>query len=322
MIRPIFVLLSFLLLSLSTATTLQAEPAARIGSWTLDVADVDKKLSHKIYELREEKVQEMVIEHLLELEAKANGIKPDQVIEEMVTKKIPPLSDKDVADFIESQKDRLPNGGKGMEAKIRTYLNDKVQKNLLSAFLQSLSRKYRVELMLEPPRYVVPGPQDLSTGKADAPITIIEFSDFECPYCRRAQDTINQVKARYGDKVRFVFRHYPLPFHKKAPKASEAAQCAQDQGAFWSFHHALFEDGAKLEIPALKSLAVKLKLDSMKFNRCLDSGRHAGRIAADLADGKDLAISGTPTFFVNGVKLVGAVPLADFVDVIEPELAR
>jgi protein-disulfide isomerase len=322
MIRAMFAILAILTLLLPLGTTAQAEPAAKVGDWTLSVEDVDKKLAHKIYELREEKVQEMVIEHLLDLEAKANGLARDQVMEKLVNSKIPPLSDEDVRAFIAANKARLPEDGKGMDAKIRTYLQNQLLQNLQAAFLQSLSRKYSVSYLLSPPRYAVPGPQDLVKGKANAPITIIEFSDFECPYCRRAQDTLKKIEEKYTGKVRFIFRHYPLPFHKKAPKASEAAQCAQDQGAFWPFHHALFTDGTQLEIVEYKKLARKFKLDSDRFDQCLDSGRHAKRVAADLEAGKELGISGTPTFFVNGIKLVGAVPFADFEEVIEKELAR
>ncbi len=322
MTRSIFAALAFVALTLSLPAPLQAQPAARVGSWTLNVADIDAKLAHQIHELREEKMQEMVLDRLMQLEADATGIAKDNLIEEVVVKKIPPLSDEDVKAFVEANKARLPNGGEGMDDKIRDYLNSQLRQNLEAAFLQSLAQKYKVEFLLQPPRVTVPGPQDLAKGRTDAPITIIEFSDFECPYCRRAQESLKQVAARYGDKVRFVFRHYPLPFHKKAPKASEAAQCANDQGAFWPFHDALFTEGAKLEINEYKKIAVKLKLNSAKFNKCLDSGRYAKRVASDLADGKELGITGTPTFFVNGIKLVGAVPLSDFINVIEPELAR
>jgi protein-disulfide isomerase len=320
MLRPIFALLA--LIAVIIPTTASTEPAASVGGWNLDVADVDKQITHKIYELREAKIQEMVIDHLLGLEAKANGLELNQVMEEMVNKKIPPLTDADVTAFIEANKSQLPEGGKGMDVKIRSYLQNQLEENLQGMYLRSLTSKYDVKFLLKTPRYTVPGPQDLSKGPATAPITIIEFSDFECPYCRRAQDTINKVEKKYGDKVRFVFRHYPLPFHKKAPKASEAAQCAKDQGAFWLYHDALFTKGSKLENAAYKKLAKKLKLNSSQFDRCLDSGSYANRVASDTRDGKTLGITGTPTFFINGIKLVGAVPFTDFTEVIDKELAK
>ncbi|MBF0380336.1 MAG: DsbA family protein [Magnetococcales bacterium] len=322
MIRLIIALPVLLALTVTVATTAKAEPVARVGSWTLQLEEVDKHLAHKIYELREEKIQELLINHLLGLEAKANNIKVDQVLDEMVNKKIPPLSDADVSEFIKANKGRLPDDGKGMEDKIRGYLMQQLQQNLQASYLQSLTRKYNVTLELDTPRYDVPGPQDLVKGNKNAPITIIEFSDYECPYCQRAQKVLKKVEEKYGDKIRFVFRHFPLPFHKKAPKASEAAQCAQDQGAFWPFHKALFKSDFDLSIAEFKKLAKKLKLNSKQFNKCLDSGSYASRVAADKKDGKSLGITGTPTFFINGIKLVGAVPFKDFVEVIEKELAQ
>ncbi|MBF0193141.1 MAG: DsbA family protein [Magnetococcales bacterium] len=322
MIRLIIALPLLFALTLSLISPAQAQPVATVGSWSLELAEVDKQLSQKLYELREEKVQEIVINHLLGLEAKANNIAADQVLQKMVLDKIPPLSDADVAEFIKANAARLPDGGKGMEEKIRGYLLKQLQQNLQAAYLQSLTSKYNVTFLLETPRYDVPGPQDLVKGNKNAPITIIEFSDYECPYCRRAQKALKQVEKEYGNKIRFVFRHFPLPFHKKAPKASEAAQCAQDQKAFWSFHHALFKKDAELSVSAYKKLAKKLKLNSKKFNKCLDSDKYASRVAADKKDGKALGITGTPTFFVNGIKLVGAVPFSDFVEVIEKELAN
>ncbi|MBF0447499.1 MAG: DsbA family protein [Magnetococcales bacterium] len=321
MIRSIMITLVALLV-MSQPWTAQSEPVAKVGSWTLEKSAVDQELGQKLYELREEQIQEMVIDHLLELEAEANQIKPDEVLDKMVTDKLPPLSDEDVKAFIEANAERLPEGGVGMEDKIRTFLQSQIKQNLQSAYIQSLSEKYKVELLLTPPRYVVSGPQDLSRGKADAPITIIEFSDFECPYCRRAQESLKKVAEKYGDKVRFVFRHFPLPFHQKAPKASEAAQCAQDQGAFWAFHDALFEEGVELEVAEYKKLAKEQKLDLAKFNGCLDGGEHAPRIENDKKEGKKLGITGTPTFFVNGIKLVGAVPFSDFETIIDDELDK
>lgn len=320
MIRRLLLLFAFLLAALPWGSVALAQPVAQVGEWTLDLADVDEKLAHKLYELRDEMIQEMVVDHLLALEAKALGIEQDQVLEEQVNKKIHPLTEEDVQSFIDANKSRLPDGGEGMKDKIRAYLQNKLETNLQETFIQSLSRKYQVKLLLQPPRTTVPGPQDLARGKADAPVTIIEFSDFECPYCRRAQKVVHQVEEHYGDKIRFVFRHFPLPFHEKAPKASEAAQCAQDQGKFWPFHHALFDDGTELSVPAYKALARKLQLNTKTFNDCLDSGRQAQRVAADLEDGRLLGISGTPTFFVNGIRLVGAVPFEEFRSIIDMEL--
>ena len=297
------------------------EPMARVGSWILEQEDVDKGLSGKFYELREARVQALVLEHLLLLEAATLKMESSEILNKQVISKVSQPSKAEISQFIAANKDRLPDGGKGMEDRIREYLLEKRQDVAKEAYLKGLWDKHAVEILLQAPRFEVDGPQDLSRGPADAPMTVIEFSDFECPYCRRAQATLQKVSAVYGDKVRFVFRHYPLPFHNQAPKASEAAQCAADQGKFWPFHDALFEKGASLLPVDLKKLAGKLALNQANFDACLDSGHHADRVAKDTAVGKGLGISGTPTFFINGIRLVGAVPFEAFKKVMDAELA-
>ncbi len=307
-------------LSLLMPATSRAQPIARAGSWTLELEEVDRHLAAKFHELREEKIQELLIGHLLETEAKSRNIKPEKLMKLELEKRVSPPSAREVGQFIDANKDRLPNGGKGMEERVRAYLLKESEKKAQAEFLDYLHGKHGAKVFLKPPRFTIQGPQDLVRGNADAPVTVIEFSDFECPYCARVQSTIKSVEKTYGDKVRLVFRHYPLPFHKKAPKASEAAQCAADQGRFWEYHDALFEDQDDFSVPHLKKLAVGLKLDIGQFNKCLNGNRHADRVAADLAEGRRLGISGTPTFFINGIKLVGAVPLRQFQKTIDAEL--
>ncbi|MBF0462295.1 MAG: DsbA family protein [Magnetococcales bacterium] len=297
-----------------------AEPAARVGQWVLDQEEVDRALSGKFYELREAHVQDAVMEHLLETEAKTLNVSPADLLDKQADAKVAPPTKEEVAQFIKNNKSHLTGEGKGVEDQVREYMLDKKREEAREAYLKGLWEKYGAEILLHPPRVELTVPQDLVRGKVDAPITLIEFSDFECPYCRRAQGTLQAVEKEYGDKVRFAFRHYPLPFHEQAPKASEAAQCAADQGKFWPFHDALFAEGTSLAPADLKKLAGKLALDQAAFDACLDSSRHANRVAKDSAEGKQLGISGTPTFFVNGIRLVGAVPLDKFKQVIDAEL--
>ncbi|MBF0173577.1 MAG: DsbA family protein [Magnetococcales bacterium] len=299
---------------------LLAEPVARIGDWTLELSKVDAMLAGQIYDLRMEKVEAEVLDQLLALEAKANNIPKDQVEDKMAAKFLVPVTEEQVKQFMDANKEKIPNNDPAIKEKVNTFLKDQALKHAKMKYHEDLVNRYKVEIMLEEPRYTVPGPQDLSRGPAQAPITIIEFSDFECPYCRKAQGVLAQLKDAYGDKLRFVFRHYPLPFHKMAPKASEAAMCANEQGKFWPYHDALFVESQSLAVDALKELAKKLGLDATKFNECLASNRHAERITSDSATGRELGITGTPTFFINGVKLVGAIPLNTFKEVIDREI--
>jgi protein-disulfide isomerase len=175
------------------------------------------------------------------------------------------------------------------------------------------------------------GPVDVSEadnpsiGDANAPVTIIEFSDFECPFCGRyVTQTYPQIKKDYVDtgKVRIVFRDYPLPFHSNAQKAHEAAECADDQGKFWDMHSKLFSNQQALSVADLKKYAGELALDQTEFDECLDSGKHAAEVQQDLADGSAAGVSGTPSFFVNGLLLVGAQPYSEFKKLIDAELAK
>ncbi|MBF0296020.1 MAG: DsbA family protein [Magnetococcales bacterium] len=301
------------------ATTALAEPVAKVGSWTLTLEDVDRALAGKMYELRENKVREMILEHILTLKGQSEKIPPEQVVEKLMGP-VPAVTDEEVKAFIQQNREQLPNNGEGIADQVKEMLAEEAKKVAEGKFLTDLLKKYDPQILLKAPRFTVTGPTDLSRGDAKAPITIVEFSDFECPYCRRAQATLKKVVDAYGDKVRMVFRHYPLPFHAKAPKASEAAQCAADQGKFWPMHDLLFEEKSKLEVADLKAHAKTVGLDQAKFDKCLDGGVHSGRVSADLADGKKLGVTGTPTFFINGVRLVGAQPVEKFKAIIDEEL--
>ena len=172
-------------------------------------------------------------------------------------------------------------------------------------------------------------------GKTDAPVTIIEFSDYQCPFCGRfVKNTFPEIKEKYIDtgKVKYVFRDYPLDFHKQAPKASEAANCAGDKGKYWEMHDKLFDNQNALTLENLRQYAKDIGLDADSFNTCIDSGKHAAEITNDLEDGKKAMVSGTPSFIIGktqsgkkeivGKKIVGARPFSSFEQVIEQLLAE
>jgi len=165
---------------------------------------------------------------------------------------------------------------------------------------------------------------DPSRGPADALVTVVEFSDFQCPFCRTfSEGTLPALVAAYGDRVRFVYRDFPLAaLHPDAQKAAEAAQCAFAQGMFWPYHDRLFRFQRALDVAALKEHARAVGLNGAVFDACLDSGRYAREVLDDVADGRAYGVTGTPTFFINDRMVVGAQPFAVFQQVIEEELAR
>jgi protein-disulfide isomerase len=160
-------------------------------------------------------------------------------------------------------------------------------------------------------------------GPATAPVTIVEFSDFECPFCGRLFPTLTAVENIYLNRVRIVYRQFPLRrIHPLAQKAAEASLCAHEQGRFWDMHDSLFSDQEHLTIDALKARAVALKLDTAAFDACLDSGKEAAAIERDIAEGTKAGVTGTPAMFINGQMLVGARPFAEIQMIIEEELQR
>jgi protein-disulfide isomerase len=164
----------------------------------------------------------------------------------------------------------------------------------------------------KPPILPVSIDDDPSVGRADAPITIVEFSDFQCPYCKLSAPVIRELVQQYPGQLKVVYRDYPGPNHPYAVQAAEAAQCAGDQHSFWEYHDLLFDRQVEESGWNFRALANELQLDAATFAACLESGRHREEVMKDLRDALKLGISSTPTFFVNGRPLVGARPVADF----------
>jgi len=162
---------------------------------------------------------------------------------------------------------------------------------------------------------------DPQKGLDDAKVTIIEFSDFECPFCGRAQATIQQIEEAYGDDVRFIFRDFPLSLHQNAQPAAEAAQCANDQNKYWEYHDVLFSNQQKLDANSLLDYAEDLGLDMDEFEKCVTDRTHRSEVIADTEDGKTVGVRGTPAFFINGRPLTGAQPFSSFKTIIDEELA-
>jgi protein-disulfide isomerase len=149
---------------------------------------------------------------------------------------------------------------------------------------------------------------------------MIEFSDFQCPYCLRANPTVEQVLRTYGDRIHFVYRHYPLPGHPNARPAAEASACAAEQGKFWPYHDRLFANPGKLGDADLKQTAVELGLNAAQFNSCVDTHKFRAQVDADLKAGEEAGVNGTPAFFINGRSVSGAQPFDVFKKVIDEEL--
>lgn len=158
---------------------------------------------------------------------------------------------------------------------------------------------------------------DYIRGDKNAPVTMIEYSDFQCPFCKRVQPTIDKLLTDYKGKVKLIYRHFPLSFHQYAQKSAEASECAGEQGKFWEMHDKIFENQDRLDVDSLKSYAKELGLNTSNFNKCLDDGKYAQKVKDDMTEGTKYGVKGTPATFINGQMISGAQPYDSFKSVID-----
>ncbi len=297
---------------------------ARYQGKTLTLADLVAKDPDKMFEAEETRynsrkqvLDRIVVEDLVKAEADKVG----KTADEWVRAQVKPPADAEVQAFFEANKEQMPPGT--TLDQVRPRIVDFMTGDQVRAVIEELKKKSNVEIVMAAPHkpkkeVEAKGP---ARGPEGAKVTIVEFSDFQCPFCARAHDTVEEVMAAYAGKVRLVFRQFPLEFHAMAPKAAEAALCANEQQHFWDFHDAMFKNQQKLQPDDLKATAVSLGLDASKFNECLDSGRMASVVKTDQEAGAKAGVNGTPAFFINGTMISGAQPMEEFKKIIDAELA-
>ena len=313
-------------------------PVARIGGQTItarelddsvkkELAQLDQQYQEQRYQLRKQGLDNMLRRRAFETKAKALNLSTEDLVNKEVADKIPNPSD----DEIRALYERAKAGGQQLppfdqvKPDIARFIKSQKGQGALVEYYEGLKKEQGIELLLPPyeaPKVVVDatGP---SKGPANAPVTIVEFSDFECPFCSKAEPTVKALLAKYPDKIRLVYRDFPLPMHPRAPKAAEAAHCAGDQGKYWEMHEKLFGQNTKLEVSDLKAAARELQgVDGAKFDRCLDSGEKASLVEKNKKAGEDAGVSGTPAFFINGRPLSGAQPLEAFTAIVDQELKK
>jgi protein-disulfide isomerase len=279
---------------------------------------VDGEYQKNIHQLIETSLEQVVQERLLEAEAASRKVSREQLL---ATIKPAAVTDADVDAFYEQNKGQITRPKREVASEIKSYLEQLGEQNANTGYFKKLQDKYKVEYKLEPFRVQVAATGPVK-GPANAPVTIVEFLDFQCPFSSGMRPTLQEVEKKYGDKVRVVCRQYPLASHPDAQKAAEAALCAHDQGKFWEMHDAMFADQKKLGVDELKARAASLGLNTDKFNKCIDSGEKNAIIQADLKEGAAAGVSGTPAIFVNGRSFSGVVPIEQLTTVIDDELRR
>jgi protein-disulfide isomerase len=314
-------------------TTAPPAPAAGtvalVDGKPISTADLEAMAGSQLSQLRAQEYQikrraldELIARKLAEKEAAARGISTDELMRTEIEAKVPAITEAEQRAFYEQNKARLGNTPEAEALKqIEAYLRQQKVRERQVAFVNDLKTRTPVRVMLEPPRTAVAVGDDPAKGPATAPVTIVEFSDFQCPFCTRVNPTLKQVGDKYGEKVRVVFRNFPLlQIHPQAAKAAEAASCAADQGKFWEMHDKLFANQQKLAVEDLKAHATELGLKADEFNQCLDSGKKEADWKHDMNEGTSYGLSGTPAFFINGRLISGAQPLEAFSAIIDEEL--
>jgi len=265
----------------------------------------------------------IVEDKLFAAEAAKQKITKEELIQNEIESNIEVPSDEEVAAFYETNRDRIPLPREQALPQVRQYLIEQSRRQFREPLIRRLKREYGVKSYLDPLRTEVATAGYPSRGAERAPVTIVEFSDFECPFCGGLFPTLKAVERNYSGKVRIVYRQFPLTnVHPHAQKAAEASLCASEQQRFWEFHDSLFGNQQELTVDALKRRAVELKLNTASFNACLDSGKQAGAVKKDVEEGSKAGVTGTPALFINGRLLSGNQPYAEIRDLIEDELQR
>lgn len=282
----------------------------------LTLRDIDQHLdpglsdiTKQLYQERLNVIRSSVTDYVLTKESGALGITKETLLNKEVNDKLAPVADSEVEAFIERNHDRMAKEAMEDKNRIKLFLHNQRVAKMQGQYIASLVDKYGIKIALQAPvvrTYDLDSMVRLTMGNPDAPIHLVEFSDFECPYCRKLQPELQRISEEYGDKVKISFKHFPLPNHRGALYTSLAAECANDQGKFWDFKFAIFKTAKPGDKEQIRTTAQGLGLDMTEFESCFSSEKHRGLVEKDLKDGRQVKIAGTPTVFVNGERVVPA----------------
>lgn len=299
---------------------------AEVGAVKLTLSDLEQQESSKLlqarsdfYQAESKALEELIANTLLAQKANSENLTVEQLLDRDVKSQIKDPTEDQIRVYYEGIETDQPYEamrGKILE-KIRTLRTNKAA----AAYIKALREQSNVYVMLTPPSTVVDlGNADVH-GSKDAPVMLVEFADYECPYCQKVAPAIKKLQDELGSKLAVAYKDFPLPMHSHAEKAAEAARCAGKQGQFWAFHDELFSS-KELDVDQLKAQAHALKLDSAAFNKCLDTGETAAAVQQDREQGLRLGLTGTPSFFVNGHFISGALDYAALRKIVDQQLVQ
>ena len=312
----------------------EGDVVAHIGDTAITFGDLDETWRREdprgrmetllgVYDERLRVLDNLIGDRLIDREAETRGLSREELLAEELPPRTEDVTEAEIEQIYERNKDRL--GGRTLQ-EMRPEIRELLERQQPALALRTYMDELRevaddVSVMLDPPRQPIElAAGERSKGPEDAPVVIVEFSDFECPYCGRATATLAALMDRYPERIRFVYKDFPLPNHPNAFKAAEAGHCAHEQGMFWELHDRLFAMQDALDVESLKTYADELGLDTGAFNACLDEGRHAQSVDRDMAAGRSYGATSTPTLFINGRPVLGALPLDVFDRIVREEL--
>ena len=318
-----------LLIAMPLIAASAPKPVATIGATPVTQDDLDRAVGAKLtrlltdeYNIRKGVLEDLIATRLIEAEAARRHITVDELIKSEVDDKIVQPNVAEMEPLFEGVADRYAGMTKEQAlADIAEAARRNRIYNRKGDFVDELRKAAGVHVYLQPPRVEVKA-EGPSRGATTAPVTIVEFSDFECPFCGRVVETVQKIEKHYGDKVRLVFRDYPLMIHRTAKRAAEASHCAEDQGKFWEMHDKLFSKGGPITDADIYRFASQIQLDHDKFDGCLTSGKYKEGWKPGQDEGARVGVQSTPTFFINGRLIVGAASYEMFAKIIDEELAN
>jgi protein-disulfide isomerase len=318
-------------LSLTAAAVLYGQAAqeplqvvARVSGADLTLSDLQQDEGGKLlqaeyqYYLNERKaLEELIDNRLLGDEARKKNIPLEQLLDTEVYKGVKDPTEDQLEVYYEGLDTQEPY--QSVREDVLQHIRELRRTKARAAYVEQLRKEAKINVMLMPPSAQVNVSKAYARGSNNAPVVLVEFADYQCPYCQKVNPQIQQLKKEYGDNLTVIFKDFPLPMHHGSEKAAEASRCAGEQGKFWEYHDVLFYSKL-IDVDALKEHARVLKLDGDRFDTCLDSGAETGAVKKDLDEAKSLGLTGTPSFFVNGHFFSGVVDYAALKDIVNQQM--
>jgi len=298
---------------------------AEIGNQKLTASELELKEGGKLLQARyqyyvnqRKALDDLIDSQLIATEAAKKGLTVDELLQQEIYKDIKDPTEDQLQVYYEGLDTQQPYPA--VRTQVLEHIRQLRRNKARAVYVAELRRREDITVLLMPPVAELDLASTYVDGKRDAEIILVEFADYECPYCEKVQEHLLQLKRDYGDKVAIAYKDFPLPMHPRAEKAAEGARCAGEQGKFWAFHNILYTSRA-LNAEQLKAQARALGLDGQRFDQCLDSGATAQAVKKDLDEGVALGLTGTPSFFVNGHFFSGAVDYAALKQMVDQQLA-